>query len=117
MTNRHKVYIDFETRSQCNIWDCGAWVYSKHPTTEVLCICYAVDNSDVVCNPIPKTIEILNEYTKLGYEFHAHNAFFERSICKNVLSKQGLLPIPLKQWRCTAAKALANALPKSLEIS
>src|SRR5574343_856590 len=108
MTNRHKVYIDFETRSQCNIWDCGAWVYSKHPTTEVLCICYAVDNSDVVCNPIPKTIEILNEYTKLGYEFHAHNAFFERSICKNVLSKQGLLPIPLKQWRCTAAKALAN---------
>jgi DNA polymerase bacteriophage-type len=51
-----------------------------------------------------------------GYEFSAHNAFFERCIYENILVRRYGWPlIPAKQYRCTAAKAAACALPRSLE--
>lgn len=51
-----------------------------------------------------------------GYLFVAHNAFFERCIYTNVLVKRyGWPPIPARQYRCTAAKAAACALPRNLE--
>lgn len=119
MTKR--VYVDFESRSQCDIWQTGAWVYSAHPTTEVLCLCYAVDDSRIISanfhngQPLDSLRAFFNSLVAEGAEFHAHNAYFERSIWKHKLEPLGFAPVPLRQWRCTAAKAAAHALPRTLE--
>lgn len=117
MTKR--VYIDFESRSPVDIWASGAWVYSEHPNTEILCLCYAVDDGPVITLTRTNMAEGIMELDKLsaeGAEFHAHNAYFERCMWKNKLELKYLAePIPLKQWRCTAAKCSAHALPRSLE--
>ena len=42
-----KVYIDFESRSQSIIWDTGAYRYAEDPSTEVLCLAWAVDDKPV----------------------------------------------------------------------
>jgi len=42
MTNT--IFIDFETRSKCDITKAGAWRYSQDPTTDVMCMAYAIDD-------------------------------------------------------------------------
>jgi len=117
MTKR--VYIDFESRSPVDIWSSGAWVYAEHLATEILCLCYAVDDGPVITltrKNMAEGVKLVNILISQGAEFHAHNAFFERSIWANKLVPQyGALPIPLRQWRCTAAKCMAHALPRALE--
>jgi len=39
--------IDFETRSVADLKKVGAWNYSKHPTTEILCMAYKLPGQDV----------------------------------------------------------------------
>jgi len=110
-----KIILDVETRSECNIWSTGAWVYSTHPSTQVLCAGYAVDNGPIQL--LTDNFEPL--YALLRDEqnyFYAFNAFFERVIWKNVLEKKhGAPPAPLMRWRCIQAKACAYGLPKSLD--
>lgn len=115
-----KVYIDFESRSQANIWDTGAYRYAEDPTTEILCLAWAIDDGPVQGaihgQELTLAIPRLNQLIKAGAEFHAHNAFFERCIWKFCLTpRYGALPIPITQWRCTAAKVSAHALPRRLE--
>lgn len=118
MTKR--VYIDFESRSQANIWKTGAYRYAEDPSTEILCLAWAINDGPIegACygTQLQSKIGFLNNLIKAGAEFHAHNAFFERSIWKFCLTpKYGALSIPITQWRCTAAKAMAHALPRRLE--
>lgn len=118
MTKR--VYLDFESRSELDIWETGAWNYSCHSSTEILCLAYAIDNGPVTVLRMGKQmsegVRVLNALVREGAEFHAHSAFFERSIWLNkLIPYYGAVPIGIKQWRCTAAKSLANALPKALE--
>jgi DNA polymerase len=84
-----------------------------------MCLCYAVDDGPVVTltrQTLAAGIIELDKLSGEGAEFHAHNAYFERSIWLNKLVPKYLAdPIPIKQWRCTAAKCMAHALPRSLE--
>lgn len=58
----------------------------------------------------------LFEAIKDGSLLCAHNAFFEQAIWANIMVKVfGCPRVPIKQWRCTMAKALARSLPKSLK--
>lgn len=119
------IHLDFETRSECNIWEAGAWVYSQHPTTEILCMAYAIDEGEVRIATKDELFSrvdlvehemILHKAIKDGQLFVAHNAFFEESIWQNILVKKyGWPRIPIKQWRCTMAKAMAHSLPRSLK--
>ena len=43
----HEFYWDFESRSAANLTICGAWRYAADPTTQVLCLNYAVDDGEV----------------------------------------------------------------------
>jgi DNA polymerase bacteriophage-type len=126
MTNR--LYLDFESRSQCDIWSCGAWVYSQHPTTEVYLLAFAYSKGPIMPikffpwldEPWSKDtwakMQEIEARVKEGCEVHAHNAFFERSIWANIMTPKFFVdPIPLRQWRCTAAKMAAHALPRKLE--
>ena len=41
------LWLDFETRSRCDLPAAGAYNYAKHPSTEVLCMSYAFDDGEV----------------------------------------------------------------------
>ena len=40
-------FWDLETRSAANLGTVGPWVYAAHATTEILCLCYAIDDGEV----------------------------------------------------------------------
>lgn len=114
-----RVHLDFESRSKAEIWDTGAYKYSEDPSTDVLCICYAVDDNSVQLikrEDIPViNQELYNLAANPEMIFVAHNAFFEQCIWQNIMVKRyGYPEIPVHRWRCSAAKALAHGLPKSL---
>jgi DNA polymerase len=114
-----RVYVDFESRSQADIWTCGAYRYAEHPTTEILCLAWAVDGGPVrgaiYGAELRQSVKELNALVTEGAEFHAHNAFFERCMWRHKFTPQyGALPIPIRQWRCTAAKVSAHGLPRRL---
>jgi DNA polymerase len=99
------IWLDFETRSHCDLKSRGVYNYAQDLTTEVLCMSYAVDDGEVqtwTAGPLP-------DFT--GHRIMAHNAAFERLICWYVLQ----VNIPLESFYCTAAQARANCAPGSLE--
>jgi len=105
-------YIDFESRSECDLPARGPYNYARHPSTQVLCMAYAVDDGDVELwtpdQPFPREI--------LSHQIRAHNAAFERLILWYVLCPDLDLPEPaLEQFYCTAAQARSNCAPGSLE--
>jgi DNA polymerase len=109
----NKIYIDFETRSAVNLKTVGTALYAEHPTTDVLCVAFAIDDG---------LIKISDWRTLLAWAkerwviWISHNAFFEQQIYKNLLVKRSAYPeIPIEHWRCTMAKALAHGLPASLD--
>lgn len=58
----------------------------------------------------------LVDWIESGQLVEAHNAWFERGIWANIFVPQyGAPPIQPHQWRCSAAKAAALALPRSLD--
>jgi len=99
------IWLDFETRSTCDLKLAGVYNYAQDPSTEVLCMSYAVDDGEVqtwTTGPLPDLT---------GHRIMAHNAAFERLILWYVLQ----VNIPLEQFYCTAAQARANCAPGSLE--
>lgn len=113
----NRLYIDFETRSACDIKKHGAWVYSEHPTTEVLCLAtkWAGQQAQVFI-PHPHPVDHVPRMLEQADEIIAHNASFELAIWMNVcVKKYGWPELPLEKLRCSAAKAAMHSLPRSLE--
>ena len=109
------IVLDFETRSACDLKSCGASVYANHPSTEVLCLAYSVDGGEPKLITDLRTLpeDLYEASTNSDVHFHAHNAGFEINIWNKTL--KGLVPhIPISRWRCTAALAAYNGLPRSL---
>ena len=40
------ISIDFETYSECDIKTAGGYNYAAHPSTEVICMAWAIDDED-----------------------------------------------------------------------
>jgi len=103
------LWLDFETRSRCDLSSKGVYNYAQDGTTDVLCMSYAFDDDEVVTwrptDPFPQSVR---DHTGPIY---AHNAAFERLIFWYVLQCN----FQLEQFVCTAAQARANCLPGSLE--
>ena len=99
------MWVDFETRSECDLPVNGVYNYARHHSTEVICMSYAINDGPVQTwrpgEPMPP----------IKSQIRAHNAAFERLIFWHVLK----MPIPLEQFYCTAAQARANCAPGSLE--
>ena len=78
-----KTFVDFETHSMLDLREVGVYAYSAHPTTDIICMCWAVDDDDVCLwtpsQPYPLTWDALGE-------FWAHNANFERIIWREITS-------------------------------
>jgi len=129
--------LDFETYSEAGfIWDektqkykappnatrkglpvIGAAVYSEHPSTEVLSCAYDLgDGIKKLWKPGDLPPIDLFQYLANGGLFEAWNVKFERWIWINVcMKKYGWPAVHESQWRDAAAKAVAHALPRSLD--
>jgi len=108
------LWLDFETRSKCDLPSRGVYNYAQDISTEVLCMSYAFDDDEVVTwlpgQPFPAAVA---DHTG---QIRAHNAAFERLIFWFVLCPDHKIPEPkLAQFYCTAAQARANCAPGSLE--
>ena len=104
------IWIDFETRNECDLKTAGVYNYARHPSAQILCMSYARDDDNVAtATRLDDMRRILTE--KKGEQIRAHNATFERLHITHVLD----LDIPLEQYYCTAAQARANCAPGSLE--
>jgi len=103
------LWLDFETRSRCDLRSKGVYNYAQDMSTDVLCMSYAFDDEDVRTwlpgQPFPDAVR-----NHTG-QIRAHNAAFERLIFWYVLQ----VPFALEQFYCTAAQARANCAPGSLE--
>jgi len=99
------IWIDFETRSECDLKTAGVYNYARHPTTQVLCMSYAYNDEPV------QTWRPGEPFPRMNGQIRAHNAAFERLIFWHVLK----MDIPIEQFYCTAAQARANCAPGSLE--
>ena len=108
-----KVFIDFETRSRCDIKAAGAWAYAQHPSTEVLCLAVAEEHGGAW---------IVTEFDTLP-PFHdayiwAHNVQFERAIWENIMVPQyGWPAVPPDRWRCTMSLCARYGYPLSLDAA
>ena len=114
------LYWDIETRSAVNLRDCGAYVYAIDPTTEPLCLFYAIDDADpqlwLPTDPVPPVFaEIAADPSP--WQMVAHNYDFERGILENVLVPRYAFPLILHNVQhCTQRLALANAYPAELDL-
>jgi DNA polymerase len=103
------LWLDFETRSRCDLSSRGVYNYAQDASTDVLCMSYAFDDGEVITwtpeLPFPEDVR------KYKGKIFAHNAAFERLIFWYVLQ----INFELEQFYCTAAQARANCLPGSLE--
>ena len=103
------LWVDFETRSRCDLLSHGGYNYAQDASTDVLCMSYAFDDGDVTTwtpeLPFP------DEVRHFKGQIRAHNAAFERLIFWYVLQ----INFDLEQFYCTAAQARANCAPGSLE--
>jgi DNA polymerase len=103
------LFLDFETRSRCDLKAAGVYNYAQDPSTDVLCMSWAFDDEDVqTWTPDQPFPERVRNHKGLIY---AHNAAFERLIFWYVLQ----INFDLEQFVCTAAQARANCAPGSLE--
>jgi DNA polymerase len=115
-------HLDFETFSTIDIRKVGAHRYARHPSTEVLIACYWLPGLHGVRTWLPleeSPPEALMLYIRQGGKIGAHNANFERLVWQHALKRQHpeIPDIDKKQWVCTAAKAAASGLPRSLDKS
>ena len=115
------LFRDIETRSTLDLKEVGAWRYAADPTTEVLCVGYCVDDGAVQIwtpgQPIPdEFIAAARDADDPTWLIVAHNDSFETAIETRLLHPRFGWPLaPIELHRCTMARALASALPGSLE--
>lgn len=125
---KKRVTHDFETRSKSNLKKEGAFKYSLDPSTQPTCLAFKIMGEpkmyflnfkmvNTIWESLPKDFQDLWRYLIIGgYEFSAHNSYFERCIYDNIMVNRYNWPsINPERRRCTAAKAASCALPRSLE--
>lgn len=115
------IHCDFETYSEINLKESGAFRYAEDPSTEALILAFSIGDSPVVGVDLTKSRDlVVRELTPLfdsihkGLPFCAHNVQFERLIWTKVCKWFPITPHE-NQWDCTAARARALAIPGSLD--
>ena len=134
MSEQRFMVLDYETRSEADLRAVGAFEYSMHPTTQILCAAWRIGTKAELLKA-PTRIwspafeakngefgELLRSLLDPTIALVAHNALFEQVITRNVFSKSmyskpALRTIPHDRWICTAARASALALPRKLEMA
>jgi len=118
-----RLHIDFETASQAELKRTGAYAYSVHPSTRVICMSYWSPGGAVKTwlpgDPFPQDVL---DHVRRGGEVHGWNVGFEYHIWNNTLVRQaGLDPdvdrLAISQLRDTMAAAAYWGLPLKLDLA
>jgi len=111
------IHADLETRSAVDLKKTGVHIYANHPTTDVWCLKWAVDDGPIqLWIPGMPAPEYLNRLIADRETFCAHNVSFEYHIWRYIMvERYGFESLTLDQLDCTAARAAIQALPRSLE--
>jgi len=108
------VHLDFETFSELKLPEVGAYKYSMHKSTEVICLVFSIGAKKYKWHcyqPIDQLpFKIINHVASGGI-VNAHNAEFEFCIWNYVLNWGEL---KISQLRCSAARAAVLAIPRDL---
>lgn len=95
----------------------GGFVYSEHPSTEILSLAYNLKDGRgprLWLPGMPAPLDLFNHILQGGL-LEATNSGFEFSIWKNICHKRmGWPELPIEQLRDVAAKSRAHSLPGSL---
>jgi DNA polymerase len=114
------VYVDIESRSKVSLKDRGSWRYCADSSTELLFLCWAVDDGEVQTwrqgDPVPAPF-LAAAHAPVDWTVVVHNWEFERPFCELILTPRfGIPVIPLERWHCSMRLALANAHPAELGL-
>lgn len=130
--------LDYETRSEADLKKTGAYEYSCHPTTQILCASWRIGTRVELRDQMRekkrpyvwsqafkdmKPDGLIRGLFDPSIKVVAHNALFEQVITRNVLSRRltnpddvmALSTLPHERWVCTAAGAASLAFPRNLE--
>lgn len=118
------IHIDFETYSEANLKNVGAFKYAEHPSTEILALAVSEEGEE---NPIHSwdvtlptegntAVELLGSAMQGERLVYAHNVMFEIPILWNLcLATFGFDWCPdVTIYRCTAAMCRRAAIPSQL---
>ena len=104
-----EIVLDFETLSRVNIKKAGARRYAEDPSTDVICLSYAIGNAEPktwaphMGRDIPRDLAIA---IANGFRMVAHAALFEQSIWELVMvARYGWPAVPAEQWDDNQAMA------------
>ena len=111
------VHLDVETRSEVDLRKAGAAKYAADPSTDFLSMAFAFDDEPIQLWTPDDVFgdERLSAHIRDGGIVACHNANFESLCFQHIGPKYGLPPLQSRQLRCTMVRALAMALPASLE--
>ena len=115
--NNH-LYIDFETYSEVDIRVVGGFNYATHPSTQVICFSYGLDEGDIrLWTPREGNLpDLVVKAIQDGLWFTAHNATFDWRIWHYIGHKQlGWPRIQLKQVLDAMALCQTYTLPGGLD--
>jgi len=109
--------IDFETKSKVDLKKSGPFKYAQDPTTSILCLAYKFsDELEVkLWRPGLNPPRDLFDHVESGGIVRSHNSEFEFCIWAYVGRRIGWPRLSWDQLQCSAARAAAAALPRSLE--
>lgn len=118
-----RIHLDFETFSQAELKDVGAYRYAQDSSTEILCAAMALGDEEPIvwdCNgtdtlhtKFEPYWDALEDPATLVYAF---NAQFEIAISRALMFKTWGIAAPvLSRWRCAQSLARRAALPGSLD--
>ena len=133
-----RCHIDIETFSEANLIRAGVYSYAVHPSTDIHCIVYAIDNhaprlwvtrSDIIeeaqathesldwqCWRDKCPGDLKDILLDPDIELCAWNAMFERVVLNSpVAFKHNIPETPIHRWHCTMAKGASSGLPQKLE--
>lgn len=107
--------IDIETYSDIDLIKAGVYKYASSPNFEILLFAYAYDDEPVELVDLARgetlSFELLADLTDPSIIKTAYNANFERTC----LAKWTGLPMPPRQWGCTAVHGAVLGLPQNLD--
>ena len=113
-----RVRLDFETFSEIDIKKRGSYVYAEHPSTEILCLAFKINEDEIeIWDPSKPLSQLDDLYAAIENDatICAFNAPFEKNIWRLMVKIYGAPEVKPEQWECSAARVRALALPRSLD--
>lgn len=113
--SKRRLHLDYETASELDLTDVGAWLYVQHPSTKVIMVAWSWDYGPVqqwdIGSGEPFPQEVLDGLADDDVEKWAFNAAFERLVSWYVLGVRG----KYSAWFCAMVLAYSQSFMGRLE--